>query len=123
MVDIRPAALAPGLSGTHAAGPADPRPSLQAMRDTTTTLADGRTLAYTDIGAADAPVVVYCHGAPTSRLDLVGLEDALAALGVRVVTPTVPATAGRAPNPGGRSPAGRPTPPRWPISWAPSASP
>jgi pimeloyl-ACP methyl ester carboxylesterase len=70
------------------------------MRDSTTTLADGRTLAYTDIGAADAPVVVYCHGAPTSRLDLVGLEDALATLGVRVIAPDRPGYGGSSPQPG-----------------------
>jgi pimeloyl-ACP methyl ester carboxylesterase len=70
------------------------------MRDTTTTLPDGRTLAYSDIGAADAPVVVYCHGAPTSRLDLVGLEDALAGLGVRVVSPDRPGYGGSSPQPG-----------------------
>jgi pimeloyl-ACP methyl ester carboxylesterase len=70
------------------------------MRDTTATLPDGRTLAYTDIGAADAPVVVYCHGAPTSRLDLIGLEDPLAGLRVRVVSPDRPGYGGSSPQPG-----------------------
>jgi pimeloyl-ACP methyl ester carboxylesterase len=79
---------------------ARPRRSLQPMRDSTTTLADGRALAYTDIGAADAPVVIYCHGAPTSRLDLVGLEDALATLGVRVIAPDRPGYGGSSPQPG-----------------------
>ncbi|HEU0172054.1 MAG TPA: hypothetical protein VFR26_11410, partial [Acidimicrobiales bacterium] len=51
----RPRAASPARTPQ---APADPRRSLQAMRDTTTTLPDGRTLAYTDIGAADAPVVV-----------------------------------------------------------------
>jgi hypothetical protein len=40
------------------------------------TLADGRTLAYSTIGASDGPVVCYQHGAPGGRLELLGLDDA-----------------------------------------------
>jgi pimeloyl-ACP methyl ester carboxylesterase len=49
-------------------------------------LPDGRTLAYTDVGARGGPVVMYSHGAPSSRLDLVIFEDALAAVDVRVIS-------------------------------------
>ena len=53
-------------------------------------LADGRTLAYTDCGASSGPLVLYFHGAPTSRLDLVGLDETFGSLGVRVVSPDRP---------------------------------
>ena len=55
------------------------------MRDDAMTLVDGRTLAFTDLGDADAPVVFYFHGAPTSRLDLVAYEAAFIDRRVRVV--------------------------------------
>jgi pimeloyl-ACP methyl ester carboxylesterase len=56
------------------------------MREASVILPDGRTLAYTDLGASDDPVVMYFHGAPSSRLDLAYFEDELAARGVRVVS-------------------------------------
>ncbi len=68
--------------------------------DDTLTLADGRTLAYTSIGAPGAAVVVYHHGAPGSRLELVGLDDAARAAGVRIVTPDRPGYGGSSPQPG-----------------------
>jgi pimeloyl-ACP methyl ester carboxylesterase len=58
--------------------------------DTTMTLTDGRSLAFTDLGAESGPLVFYFHGAPSSRLDLVAADDELAALGVRVVCPDRP---------------------------------
>src|SRR5690606_26440118 len=45
-----------------------------------------RTLAYTQIGARSGPTVLYFHGAPGSRLELLGLDDAFAEHGIRVVT-------------------------------------
>jgi len=54
------------------------------------TLPDGRTLAFTDIGTEHGPVVVYHHGAPGGRLELVNLDAAFAAAGVRVITPDRP---------------------------------
>jgi pimeloyl-ACP methyl ester carboxylesterase len=68
--------------------------------DTTMTLPDGRSLAYTDGGAPDGPLVVYFHGAPTSRLDLIGLEESFSALGVRVVSPDRPGYGRSSPRPG-----------------------
>jgi pimeloyl-ACP methyl ester carboxylesterase len=67
--------------------------------DTVATLPDGRVLAYTDLGASDGPVVFYFHGAPTSRLDLVGHDDAFHAAGVRVVSPDRPGYGGSSPLP------------------------
>jgi pimeloyl-ACP methyl ester carboxylesterase len=72
------------------------------MRDETITLRDGRTLAYTVLGAADqrVKVAVYFHGAPTSRLDLVEADARFAEAGVRVVCPDRPGYGGSSPMPG-----------------------
>ncbi len=68
------------------------------------TLHDGRSLAFTTIGAtggaADLPVVVYHHGAPGSRLELVELDEAFCDAGVCVVTPDRPGYGGSSPDPG-----------------------
>jgi len=64
------------------------------------TLPDGRSLAYTDCGTPDGPLVVYFHGAPTSRLDLIALEESFSALGVRVVSPDRPGYGRSSPRPG-----------------------
>jgi pimeloyl-ACP methyl ester carboxylesterase len=65
-------------------------------------LPDGRQLAYTDLGAADGPVVLYFHGAPSSRLDLhaTGLAAQLDALGIRAVSPDRPGYGLSSPQPG-----------------------
>ena len=65
------------------------------------TLSDGRVLAYTDLGGASSPVVMYFHGAPTSRLDHVPLDETLAELDVRMVSPDLP-DGGSSPKPGRR---------------------
>jgi pimeloyl-ACP methyl ester carboxylesterase len=70
------------------------------MLDGSMALPDGRLLAYTDCGALDGPLVIYFHGAPTSRLDLVGLEESFGSLGVRVVTPDRPGYGGSTAQPG-----------------------
>src|SRR5436190_23987660 len=64
------------------------------------TLPDGRSLAYTDCGAPAGPLVVYFHGAPTSRLDLIGFEESFSAFGVRVVSPDRPGYGRSSPRPG-----------------------
>jgi len=71
-----------------------------ALPDTTMTLPDGRTLAYTQLGAPDGPLIVYFHGAPTSRLDLVAMSDAFTALDVCVVSPDRPGYGNSTPQPG-----------------------
>jgi pimeloyl-ACP methyl ester carboxylesterase len=72
------------------------------MRDQLLTLSDGRQLAYTDAGPADGPVVLYFHGAPSSRLDLhaTGIADRLDELGVRAVSPDRPGYGLSTPQPG-----------------------
>lgn len=61
------------------------------------TLPDGRTLAFTTIGETGGPVVVYHHGAPGGRLELVTLDGAFAATGVCVVTADRPGYGGSSP--------------------------
>jgi pimeloyl-ACP methyl ester carboxylesterase len=56
------------------------------MHEASVVLPDGRTLAYTDLGASSGPVVMYFHGAPSSRLDLVYFHDDLADRGLRVIS-------------------------------------
>jgi pimeloyl-ACP methyl ester carboxylesterase len=70
--------------------------------DASVTLSDGRQLAYTDLGAPKGPVVMYFHGAPTTRLDLGIHEDAFTERGVRVVSPDRPGYGGSSPQPGRR---------------------
>jgi pimeloyl-ACP methyl ester carboxylesterase len=62
-------------------------------------LSDGRTLAYTDLGASNGPVVMYFHGAPGSRLDLPFFEDDLASRGVRVICADRPGYGRSSPQP------------------------
>jgi pimeloyl-ACP methyl ester carboxylesterase len=70
------------------------------VRDAVLTLSGGHSVAYTDLGPPAGPVVVYCHGAPASRLDMVPFRDAFAALGVRVVSADRPGFGGSTPRPG-----------------------
>lgn len=60
------------------------------MIDAQIVLSDGRHLAYTDIGDAGWPCIVFCHGAPITRLHLAYLEEAFRAQGLRVVSPDRP---------------------------------
>ena len=61
------------------------------------TLPDGRTLAYTEVGALEGVVAFYFHGAPGGRLELASLDDAFAAVGVRVITADRPGYGGSMP--------------------------
>jgi pimeloyl-ACP methyl ester carboxylesterase len=72
------------------------------MVDASVALSDGRQLAYTDLGGPSSPVVMYFHGAPTSRLDLAVFGDAFAESGVRVVSADRPGYGGSSPQPGRR---------------------
>jgi pimeloyl-ACP methyl ester carboxylesterase len=54
------------------------------------TLADGRMLAYTDIGDPDGAPVVHWHGTPSSRLELCSFDTAFANVGLRIITPDRP---------------------------------
>ncbi len=53
-------------------------------------LADGRTLGYADFGEPAGSPVVYQHGWPGSRLDIVALDDVASDSGVRIVAPDRP---------------------------------
>lgn len=57
------------------------------MRDGMVDSPDGRSIAYCVIGVDDQSVrtVMYCHGAPSSRYELVNDEQSLIEAGVRVV--------------------------------------
>jgi pimeloyl-ACP methyl ester carboxylesterase len=48
-------------------------------------LDDGRTLGYREYGRRDGMPVIYLHGMPGSRLDVVGLEEDFLRVGARVV--------------------------------------
>lgn len=70
------------------------------MRDSHIRLEDGRVLAYTDLGVTEGPCLFFFHGAPMSRLHLVGMADRFAARGLRVVSPDRPGYGGSSPQPG-----------------------
>lgn len=70
------------------------------MIDASMTLADGRTLAFTDVGAPDGPPAFYFHGAPGGRLELAGQGEAFHAAGVRVITADRPGYGGSSLLPG-----------------------
>jgi pimeloyl-ACP methyl ester carboxylesterase len=72
------------------------------MRDLSVQLPDGRTLAYTELGAPTGPVVMYFHGGPGSRLDLAMFDDDLAARGLRVLSADRPGYGLSSPLPGRR---------------------
>ncbi|MDB6167239.1 MAG: alpha/beta hydrolase [Verrucomicrobia bacterium] len=59
------------------------------------TLPDGRRLAYAEFGSDDGHPVIYFHGSPSSRLEplLIG-DEALAQLGLRVISPDRPGIGG-----------------------------
>jgi pimeloyl-ACP methyl ester carboxylesterase len=59
-------------------------------RDHAFELADGRTLAYLDLGDPDGRVVVSNHGGLSSRLDVLPAHDAALAAGVRLISPDRP---------------------------------
>jgi pimeloyl-ACP methyl ester carboxylesterase len=70
------------------------------ISDDTLVLPDGRTLSHTSIGRPDGAVVVYHHGAPGSNRELATLDAAIAAAGLRVITPDRPGYGGSTPQPG-----------------------
>lgn len=67
------------------------------MIDTSLVLPDGRLLAYTDCGDSQGDLVMYFHGAPSSRFDLVRFDEDFAARSVRLVSPERPGYGGSSP--------------------------
>lgn len=51
----------------------------------TMALADGRTLAFHIVGATDGPTLFHQHGGPSSRLDVILMDEAARRHGVRIV--------------------------------------
>ena len=72
------------------------------MLDSTVTVLNGRVLAYTDLGASDGPLVIHCHGAPSSRFELTYFDQAFADVGMRMVTIDRPGYGGSSSQPGRR---------------------
>lgn len=70
------------------------------ISEDTVTFDDGRVITFTDIGDPTGPAVFYNHGAPGSRLELLGLDEAFTRVGVRVITPDRPGYGGSSPLPG-----------------------
>jgi pimeloyl-ACP methyl ester carboxylesterase len=70
------------------------------VKDSQVSLPDGRELAYTDIGEAHWPCVMFCGGAPTSRLRAAYLEKAFLAAEIRLVSPERPGYGRSSPQPG-----------------------
>jgi pimeloyl-ACP methyl ester carboxylesterase len=55
-------------------------------------LRDGRRLAYLDVGSPDGTPVLYCHGAPSSRVEinLTVPAELATSLGARIIAPDRP---------------------------------
>ena len=68
--------------------------------DDTVDLVDGRVLCYADYGPADGQPVLWCHGAPGSRLEPLAFADEAAASGFRIVGVDRPGYGGSTPHPG-----------------------
>lgn len=62
--------------------------------DHTFELADGRTLAYLDLGDPDGRLVVSNHGGLSSRLDVLPADEAARSAGIRLVSPDRPGIGG-----------------------------
>ena len=69
------------------------------VRDSVLKLADGRDLALVELGAGSDPPVMYFHGVPTSRLDLVSRESEIRAARARVIAVDRPGFGGSSPQP------------------------
>ena len=63
--------------------------------DRNVTLPDGTRIAYVEAGIATGTVVLYMHGTPSSRMQVIGQVDAAATeLGLRLVAPDRPGLGG-----------------------------
>ncbi len=71
-----------------------------ARTDGTIELAEGRVLAYADYGPGDGRPVLWCHGAPGSRLEPQAFAEEAAVGGFRIVSADRPGDGGSTPDPG-----------------------
>ncbi len=67
------------------------------ITDDSLTFPDGRIIAFTVIGDPVGSTVFYNHGAPGGRLELLGLDAAFDAAGLRVISPDRPGYGGSTP--------------------------
>ena len=70
------------------------------MEKRTLTLANGRSLAYRELGPRTGRPIVWCHGGFMSGLDIAPWADALLTANARVIAPARPGIDGSAPAPG-----------------------
>jgi pimeloyl-ACP methyl ester carboxylesterase len=56
------------------------------MTQGTITTADGRTIGFADYGSPDQVAVLWCHGAPSSRLEPKPFAPAFARAGLRIIS-------------------------------------
>ncbi len=75
---------------------------MSAVREGTVNVADGRVLAYAEAGPADGPPVLYFHGNPGSRLDVVPHTHIAQELGMRLIGVDRPGIGRSSPHPGRR---------------------
>lgn len=64
------------------------------------TLADGRTVAYRELGDPGGTPVLSCHGGLCSGLDIAPADDTARDLGLRLISPDRPGIGGSSPSPG-----------------------
>lgn len=69
------------------------------MKDSLATVGGGRRLSYTEIGDPNGSCIFFFHGAPMSRLHLVGLDRQLVERALRVVSPDRPGYGKSSPQP------------------------
>lgn len=69
------------------------------MNDDRSTLEDGGTLAFKEIGDPDGTPVIHFHGAPSCRTALDFLHEDFAERGLRIVSPDRPGYGGTSPQP------------------------
>ena len=72
-------------------------------------LPDGRVLAYEEYGDPAGFPVLSFHGGLSSRLDAAPAHEAAVATGVRLISPTVPASGSRPTSRDAACSTGRPT--------------
>jgi pimeloyl-ACP methyl ester carboxylesterase len=69
------------------------------LKDAVATVGGGRRNSFTDLGDPDGPCLFFFHGAPMSRLHLVGLDEQLSSRGIRVISPDRPSYGHSSPQP------------------------
>ena len=68
----------------------------------TVALADGRSLAYLDLGDSAGKPNFFFHGLPGSRIEAIALHESAKQHGYRLIAPDRPGIGGSAPQPGRR---------------------